>query len=938
MSHPIACKGGRTNHRWLALLMATVLTLPATVFGDSKADAYVKEAADYIAKGELKSAVIQLKNALQRDPGNIEARVMLGRLYLASGEGPSAEKEFARAGESGAKANDWLAGYGQALLMQRRFKDVLEKVQVPDDAPPSLRASLLALRGQASLASGASDDARKAFKDALSLDASNLQARVGRVRLLAKEGKVEDALAQVLELSESHPNNFTLYLMKGELYRSSKRLDEAEKAYRTARDLAPGDPRGHIGLALVHLSQGKFDDAIEDAKRMRGQFQDRLPMASYVHAVAAYRKGDLDTANEELQKVLSVAPDLLQAQTLYGVINYSQGKLEIAEDYLARANSQLPNDGLVARLLAATYLKLQRPKAALDVLKAVEDAGAKDAQLYALLGTAYLQLGESDKSADYMAKAVELAPDQAVLRTQLAVGQLAAGDTQSAVSELEKAIELGQDVVQADVLLVLSHLRSKEPGKALSVAQRMRERMPDSPIPPNLIGLAQLAAQDYVGARASFSQAIGKDPEFYVGYLNLARTELLDNRPDAAKKQLETLLQKKPDNVSAMFGLAGLAKQQGNAAGYAEWITKAYETAPDSPQAAVAMAEIYVAKNEPLKAFTVLNGLPATVADEPAVLHVRGLAQLQARQFSNAAHSFRQLVEKQPDKVEGWFQLGRAQAASGDLAGARNSFDQAIALDKDFSTPLPMLARGELDLAEKRWDAALKVADTLVDRFPNAPAGFELRAAAYRGKGDIASSLKAAEAAVKVDGTASRTNVFAFTLAANGQADRAIEVLQTWLKSHPEDVVTRGNLGLIQHKAGDLKHAVESFESAVAGGSKSAAVMNNLAWLYHERGDRRAVDMARRAYEVAPERAEIVDTYGWLLYNAGEEKDGLRLLQQALILAPRHPEVAMHVAEALHRSGRDQEAIPLLERLIKENKDPKWQARARDLRAKLAAN
>lgn len=923
--------------RWLVRVLAVAtLALPLAAAADDKAEAYFKDATEYLAKGEIKSAVIQLKNALQRDPGHVGARLMLGRLYLATGDGPGAEKEFSRAGELGAKAADWLSGYGQALLLQHRPQEVLDKVSIPDQAQPSVRASLLALRGQASLAIGDTEQAREAFDDALALDGANLQARLGQIRLLARQDKTEDALVRARELSEAHPDNFVLQLITGDLYRRVGQLDEAENAFQRARQLAPGDPRGHVGLALVHLMQDKLDDAVADAERMRQQFHDRVPMASYVHAVAAYRKGDLNTAGDQLQKVLSVAPDLIQAQMLYGVINYSQGKLEIAEDYLARVNAQLPDDGLVARLLAATYLKLKRPEAALEVLVPIEKTGANDAQLFALLGTAYLQTGESAKSADYMAKAVELAPDQALLRTQLAVGRLASGDTSSAVAELEKAIDLGQDVIQADVLLVLSHIRSNEPDKAIAVAKRLQSRMPDSPIPPNLLGLSQLAARDYPSARASFRQALRNDPDFYVGYLNLARTELLDDQPEAAAKELAALLDKKPGHVGAMLGLAGLAKQRGDAAGYEEWITKAYNTKPDSPQSAVPMAGLLIAKNEPLKAFSVLNGLPKAAAQDPAVLYARGLAQLQARDFSNAARSFRKLVDKQSNNGEGWFQLGRAQAAAGDVAGARESFDRAIALDKDMSTPLAVMAKGELEIKEKQWDAALKIAATLIERFPKSPAGFELRAAAYRGKGDITESLQALEQAVNIDGTVSRTNVYAFDLAANGQVDRAIEVLQDWLDRHPDDPVTRGNLGLIQQKAGHADSAMKSFELAVAHGSKSPAVLNNLAWLYYEHGDHRAIDTARKAYDLASQRPEIVDTYGWLLFNAGQEKTGMQLLQQALVLAPHNPEIALHVAEALHRSGRDQEAIPLVERIIKDRTSPKWVERAKDLRAKLS--
>ncbi|MEJ2327729.1 MAG: tetratricopeptide repeat protein, partial [Chromatiaceae bacterium] len=48
------------------------------------------EARSYLASGDKKAAVIELKNALQQDPGNATARLLLGETYLRLGEGASA--------------------------------------------------------------------------------------------------------------------------------------------------------------------------------------------------------------------------------------------------------------------------------------------------------------------------------------------------------------------------------------------------------------------------------------------------------------------------------------------------------------------------------------------------------------------------------------------------------------------------------------------------------------------------------------------------------------------------------------------------------------------------------------------------------------------------------------------------------------------------------
>jgi len=917
-----------------ALMAAAIGLAPTLAHSASAADEYFNEARSYLSKGEARSAIIQLKNALQQDPGHIESRLLLGTLYLRLNDGPAAEKEFGRAGQLGAEPKRWLLGYGQALLMQHKYQEVLDKLLPDESLEPATRAAVLAMRGQTLLAQGERDKAVAAYDAALALDENNVLVLHGRVQMLMQDRKYDEALVDAAAMVEAYPDNAEGHLIKAELHRQLKQLDLAESHFKRAVELAAGNVRGHVGLGLVHVAQGKTDEALADVAAMRKRFKD-VPFASYIHALAAYQKGDLDTASEQLQLVLRSIPDQLQAQLLYGVVNYAQGNYQLAEDYLTRIHSQMPNEVMVGKLLAATRMKLNDPERAIAVLERMSANNPKDAQLMALLGTAYMQAGNNTKGAEFMGQAVEIAPDQALLRTQLAVGQLAAGDTPSAISELEQAVKLGQDVLQADVLLVLSYLKAGDTGKALEVGQRLRKRMPDSPIPANILGLAYLSAMDFEKSRESFTAALKLDPNFLVADMNLARLALAMQKPEQAARHYQAILVKQPDHEAAMLGLASLAQVRGDKTEMEKWVTRAHEANPDSAHPTVLLVELLLQKGEALKAMALLNGLPQASQSLPQVLRMRGMALIQAGQFSNAVRSLQQLVEKRPDYIEGWFQLGRAQAASGDLNAARDSFRHALELDQEHKLPLLLMALGELELKAKRWDEALSVASQLQERFPTNPSGFELESAAYRGMGQIDQALDALEKAVRVEGTSKRVNLFAHTLAAAGKASKAISLLEDWLRSHPEDAAARSTLGLLQQQAGQIDDAIASYLQVLKDGEPNPVIFNNLAWLFLEKGDIRAVEYARKAYDMAPERAEIVDTYGWVMFNSDKRSEGMSLLQQALVLAPRNPEIGLHVVEALHLSGRDKEARPLVERIIADHPNSRWMEPAKELRDQL---
>ena len=900
----------------------------------SSADDYVGEASAFIAKGEVKSAVIQLKNALQSDPSHVQARLMLASLYLGTGEGAAAAKEFRRARDLGAPGEEWLPGYARALMLEGEFNAVLEEVQVDDGLPQAQRAELLAIRGNANLATRQVEAATKDYDAALELESGNPVARLGKARILLSKGQNEEALDQLNQVLLEYPGHVESRLARGDLMRRMQRLDDAATDYARVAEEAPQNTRAHIGLALVHIAQRDVPAAKKDLQAV-GRLARDLPALNYLQALVSFQEGDYERASDELQTLLRVAPGNLQAQLLYGIVSYARNEFTIADDYLTRVRASIPQNPEITKLLGATRLKLRQPDRALAVLVPAVGTDTKDAQLLALVGTAYIQTGDNTKGSEFIARAVELDPDQALLRTQLAVGRIATGDTASAITQLESAVALGQDVVQADVLLVLSYLNKKEFDKAIAASEALEQRMADSPIPYNLSGLAFLAQRKFEAAGERFHLALEKDPKFLVAQMNLARLALAQQKPEAATEAFEAVLKQDPNHLGAMMGLATLARSQDNEDEAERWLMRANQANPEALQPILVLAEMYLRRNEGLKASNMLSGLKPEQADLPAVLRLKGMAQLQTGDFASATHTLKKLTEKHPALMEGWFQLARAQAAAGDAQASRASFERAIALDTEHKVPVVWVGLAELELRERRFDDALELAQQIKTHFPDNVFGYDIEVAAYRGKGETEQALAAAEAALRMDSSSRRINAFARALASAGQTKKAIAVLEEWLGKQPEDGGSWANLGMMRQQSGLEAEALEAYEKSLQFTDANPVILNNMAWLYLDRDGKRALELATRAYELAPSRAEIVDTYGWVLFRQGRKSDGLAALQQASIIAPRNAEIALHVAEALHGMNRDSEARPMLERIVRENPNSEFEQSARELLGKL---
>ena len=140
-----------------ALLSSALMFSLSGCSRDESTPTLLAEAKQYQEKGDLKAALIQLKNAVAKSPDDVNARMQLGLLSLETGDLASAEKELRRAAGLGAPTEQVLPPLARALHAQGKYKESLDEL-TPEKVAKS--AALLALRGDALLASEKPDEAK----------------------------------------------------------------------------------------------------------------------------------------------------------------------------------------------------------------------------------------------------------------------------------------------------------------------------------------------------------------------------------------------------------------------------------------------------------------------------------------------------------------------------------------------------------------------------------------------------------------------------------------------------------------------------------------------------------------------------------------------------------------------------------------------------------
>jgi len=903
----------------LCLFLLTALSVSVSYAASS--EEYLSRAKTYLGKGDVKAAIIELKNSLQKDSKNAEARFTLGLSYLELGDGARAEKELERAKRLGFDINKVIAPLAKSYLLIDQPQRVLNEISIENRYPATVKAELHVLRGEAYILLAEFDKANAQFSTALSLNAASSNARLGQAGVAIAQHKLDEAKKLLNDVVDQSPKNDKAWSVLGEISRRQGDYKAAEKNFSQAVALNAANIAAQLGLATTAISAGDFDKSLKKLDEI-DRHSPNLPMTNYIRAIAYYNKKDMASAEKALQTVLQAAPNHLSSLQLMGELHYNNQRFEQAEYALGKVVAEQPRNVPAVKLLGAVYVKLNQSDKAINIMEPLVAQNSNDAQLMALLGSAYMRNRETSSQAmEYLTKAAALSPDAANIKTQLALAQLAGGKQSEAVEQLESAIELGPDLVQADILLILVHLQNKEFSKALEQAKAFQKKSADDPVAYNLAGAAYLGLKKSKQADEQFQKALRINAKFLPALMNLARMDQQNGKIDAAKKHYQSVLDIQKGHVGALMSLSDIERNEGNVAASLDYVKKANDLNPKNPVPGVYLVQYYLKQGQALKALSVARQLESDIPNNSTVLKALGMAQMGAEQTSNALVTFSKLAENNPDSPEGHYLLAKLHISTDEFKSARTSLDKALVLAPNHLPSL--LARAELAVKLKKPQEALKISSNLIKQYPESDIGYVLEGDIYANQQEFKAAAEAYERGFNKLKTSSLLMKLAGVSRQAGKSARTTRLLSEWNKAHPDDVGVAMLLASHYQTNQENKPAIKLYSHIVSLDPINIVALNNLAWLLHLEQDKKSLEFAERAYKLLPKNPAVVDTYGWLLVNHGDVSRGLVLLQEAAIQAPQLHEIRYHVAVAMHKLGRSGEAKKELESILQgDNKFP----------------
>jgi cellulose synthase operon protein C len=894
-------------------LVSAVLAGNASAAASGRAESYLADAQKSLQKGDAKAALIQLKNAVQADPDNGAARYELGVVEMRLGDLLSAEKELRAALDRKYDRDKVQVTLAELLLRLNRSQDLLNEM-TPGDRPPAVEANILVSRGYAFLNLRKLDEAKASFEQAAAIAPTPTRAQLGLSRVAAASGDIPGALDLVHKALDGDPKFVDAWSYSGQLLRVKGDLAGSRKSFDTALSLSPNNDAARLDRASLLIATNELPLAAADVGTVL-KTNPQQPLANYLQAMIEAKNKNYRAAESALQNLKGNLDNYPPALYLLAAVNLAQDQLAQAEDNINRFLSRVPNDEAGTALLATLLVKRGNNARAIEVLKAASDA-KPTVRLLGMLGDAYLRDKQSAAAAEVYDRISALAPDDAAVRTSVAAQKLRLGQVDSAIGDLEAAAGLDPKSSQTGLLLVLTLLQDNKIDEAMKAGTEMSARMPDDPLPENLLGAIALRKGDTAGARAHFEKSLKIKPDFVPAQLNLGQMALAERKLDDARTIFDTILKTSATNATALIGESEISALQGKRDDAILWLEKARNGNETAVDPRIRLVDAYVNLKDPTKAAAIADELEKIAPNDPRAVNAVGEARLASNDLPKAIDAFNRLVTLSPTSGDAQLQRARAAYTAKDNATAKEALDKAIELAPQDQRVEQQFIRftietGAVDQEVARLnDLAAKTPD---DPKFDAIAGDLLAAA---GKRDAAVARYTQGLAKHENSPALIVKLAAFQPEPAAKA----QILQNWLKKYPENPGVKIALGgaLIELKRYD--EAIALHEALAKETPDNPLVLNNLAWLYQQKKDARAVATAEKASQLAPNNPAVSDTLAWILVQTGANSRGLEILEKISAKPPMPPDVQYHLAVALKNAGRRDDAKHTLDDLLKSDK------------------
>ena len=658
------------------------------------------------------------------------------------------------------------------------------------------------------------------------------------------------------------------HLERGDKFAAQEQYPEAILEYRNVLKLDPTNARAIRQLGLAH-----------------------------------YHLGEMSQAFRYLLKTQELSPNDLDVRLKLGGIYYLGGRREEARDAALSVLEKEPKTLDALALLADTAGTPEEVDATIQRLEAARADLGDRAKLHLGLGVLYLRKQDLPRAEAAFQEAVAKEPKSIEAHSMLGSFFLVKRDSVQAEREFKAAADLAPVGSPARLRLVNFYLRAQRPDEAKRILSEITQKTPD--YLPAWRRRAEIAFQErnYDESLKALQTILKKNPSDLEGHFLQGRVRLARRETTEAIQEFQQVLKLDPRNAASHYQLGQAQLQAGNLQQAKAELKEATSIAPNFSDATLLLAELNIQSGALQPA---IDDLEKFVARQPRVFRgytLLGSAYLAKREPAKATETFLKLVSRAPKDPRAHYFLGVALRAQEKPVEAKKEFEAALALAPAWVEPMTQLV--SIAFAEKQPDAALTRVKKQIALAPKSGGLQWLLGTVYVDRRETALAEAAFLKAIELEPTLVDAYVRLAQIYGTSRHDQAVGKLNEALKLNPQSIAAQMQLGVVYESKGNVLEAEQAYEKVLALNPRFAPAANNLAMLYSEYGGdkEKALELAQRAKEAAPDDPHISDTLGWILYQRGVYQRAADLLKESAAKLPDAPVVQYHLGMASLKVG-----------------------------------
>jgi tetratricopeptide (TPR) repeat protein len=365
----------------------------------------------------LKLAIEQYQEIIKIEPDNVDDHLLLGRLYRLNNDLRKAESEFKIAVKLQPDSEEAVTTLAYLYNEEGDSARAAEALSAVPDAARS--AKLYSALGYTYEQRKEYKQAITAYRKAIELDRDNLDAIRGLAQNLLNDGQTDAALEQYKIVAESNPEDAQTYLRMAEIYRRNGKFDLALDNLKKAESIAQDVMEVPYNMAAVYQAQGRYDEAaqvLQDLVKKTDKADNNYSQSEKNNrAIFLERLGTVyrDNNNEALaietfRKMLALGDDNAERGYQQIIDTYREAKQwQKATDAAKEATQKLPNDRGLKMVYAAQLADMGQPDAGLEQVKSLLKGTPEDRDVYINLAQMYSRLKrwpEAEVALDSAAK------------------------------------------------------------------------------------------------------------------------------------------------------------------------------------------------------------------------------------------------------------------------------------------------------------------------------------------------------------------------------------------------------------------------------------------------------------------------------------------------------------------------------------------------------